>query len=122
MASMGTVVTRIEILSQRGEPRSESLEVLVDTGATLSVLPRPLLESLGIEPTGQVTLRLGDGRRIRRDVADVRVRLEGETIWTGVVFGEPADPAVLGLTALERRGVTVDPVDQRLVPTAFILY
>lgn len=122
MASVGDVFTRIAIQSQRGEAQSESLEVLVDTGAALSVLPRPLLESLGIEVEGQATLRLADGRRTRRDVADVRMQVEGQWIWTGVVFGEPGDTTVLGLTALERRGLAVDPVERRLVPTDFILY
>ena len=122
MAPMGTVTTTVELIRTNGQTGAASLSALVDTGATLSVFPAPVLDEAGVERIGKVGLRLADGRRIERDVGDVRMRLEGQAVWARVVFGEPSDPTLIGLTVLEQLGLTVDPVQRRLVPTEFILY
>ena len=119
---MGEVRTTIEIQGRDGERRTESLDVVVDTGATLPVFPKGLLDSLGIRPEGQVVLLLGDGRPVTREVADVRMRVEGSWVWSRAIIGESEDAAVLGLTVLEQLGLTVDPIKRRLVPTDFILF
>ena len=119
---MGTVRVRVEIQGRDGEGRAESLDVLVDTGATLPVFPGRVLRSLGITPEGRVSVLLGDGSRVDRDVADVRMRVEGSWVWSRAIFGEPDDAAVLGLTVLEQLGLIVDPVKRRLVPTEFTLF
>jgi hypothetical protein len=46
--------------------------------------------------------------------------LEGRTLHTLCLFGEPGDLGVLGAYALEAFGLAIDPVQRRLVPT--ILY
>ncbi len=122
MAAMGTVTAKVEVIRPNGQAATETLDALVDTGATLSVLPGRLLDDAGIERIGKVGLRLADGRRIERDVGDVRMRLEGQAVWARVVFGEASDPTLVGLTVLEQLGLTVDPVQRKLVPTDFILY
>ena len=93
----------------------------MDTGATLPVLPRTVLGSLGIRPTERVKLLVADGRRITRETGNVRLRVMGREVWSRVVFGRPRDPAVLGLTVLEQLGLTVDPRRRRLVPTEILL-
>ena len=39
-----------------------------------------------------------------------------------VVFGDPDDSSLVGLTVLEQLGLAVDPVGRRLVPADFLLY
>ena len=120
--SMGTVKIAVELLSLDGEGSAQTLEVLVDTGAVLSMLPAAMLESLGVQRLGKITARVADGRLIERDVGNARLRVEGQEVWSRVIFGEPADPSLLGLTVLEQLGLMVDPVGRRLVPTQIILY
>jgi len=45
------------------------------------------------------------------------VAWNGRTGSINVVFGDPGDMAVLGLTALESLTVTADPIQQTLAPT-----
>src|SRR3990172_4514902 len=98
---MGTVIIRLEILGLDGQGRAEALDVLVDTGAVLSILPCTLLEGLGVQRIGKVTGPIADGRLIARDAGNARLRVEGQEVWSRVIFGLPADPSVLGLTVLE---------------------
>ena len=101
-------------LSNPAEPgTAEEVNVLVDTGATLSVFPSSLLDRLGIRRTGQRRLR-GFGGVITRDTGTVILTYGGEVAGVTVVFGEDSDPTVMGVTALESLGFNVNPVAGQL--------
>ena len=84
---MGTFTHPITLYSDdRGV--AETVDPLVDTGATFLTMPADLLDRLGVEPFQSVTLRLANGEverkahrrgagRARRAGADGRVRLRG---------------------------------------------
>jgi clan AA aspartic protease len=117
---MGDVHVGITIVNPRTGVRSDEVTVLVDTGATLTIIPRPLLEALGVEKTQSVSVIYADGRRGQRDVGEVVVAIDGDSTPCRVMFGEPGDAALLGLTVLEQLGLAVDPVQRRLTPTDFL--
>jgi predicted aspartyl protease len=119
---VGEVRVAIVVINPRTGGRSQELTALADTGATLSVIPRDTLEPLGIARIRTVSLLMADGRRAARDVGDAAIAVDGEAVPCRVVFGEPDDATLLGLTVLEQLGLAVDPVRRRLVPTDFLLY
>jgi clan AA aspartic protease len=119
---VGDVHVQIAITNPRTGAQSEAISAVADTGATLSVIPAALLESLGIAKMRSVALILADGRRVMRNVGDVIITVDQESTSCRVIFGEPDDAALLGVTALEQLGLAVDPVQRRLVPTDFLLY
>ena len=100
--------------------RFEQIEALVDTGATYTVIPRDVLERLGIAPQFR-RFRVADGRVVELDMAVVMVRLEGQTLPTICIFGEEGMNALLGAVTLEEFGLGVDPANQRLVPIELLL-
>ena len=97
--------------------RFESVEVMVDTGATFTTVPGDLLRRLGVSPQRTMPIRLGDGSIIDDEVCDAVIKLEGKTFFTPVTFGREGEPNLLGLVALETALLAVDPVEQRLIPT-----
>jgi len=119
---MGEVRVQIVVENPRTGERSEELTALADTGATLTVIPRHVLQQVGVREVRSASLVLADGRRVERDVGDARVAINGESVPCRVVFGEPSDAVLVGLTVLEQLGLAVDPVRRRLVPTDFLLY
>ena len=118
---MGTFSWPLRISSVDGQ-RSQDIEAMVDTGATYTTLPTPLLRALGVVPLGKRRLLLADGRRIEMDYGEVRATVNGETVTTLVVFGADDAPVLLGAYTLEGLALAVDPVEQRLVPTHLIMY
>ncbi len=54
-------------------------------------------------------------------MAETRVRLNGQTRTTLVVFGEEATLPLLGAYTLEGFGLAADPVNRRLVPVPGLL-
>lgn len=111
---------RVEITIAVGDPqgnRFEELEVLVDTGATFTKVPRELLERLEVSVERSVMSELADGRTVPRDIGLTTIRLEGQELLTPVIFGEQGERPLLGVIALEHALLDVDPTNRRLVPT-----
>lgn len=93
-----------------------SEDMLVDTGATFSGLPAPVLRELGIEPEAKVEAILADGRKQERDYAILVLVLDGKRGLVPVSFQPVGATPVLGSTALELLGFSIDPVEGRLIP------
>lgn len=112
---MSTFRHRIELAAMPQGP-FVSVDALVDTGATYTLLPRTVVTRIGVEPTEQDEFVLADGRVVERDVAIVTVRLDGKTRPTVCVIDDTAAEALLGAVTLEEFGLAADPVNRRLVP------
>ena len=112
---MGEVHITIEVGDPRGE-RFEPVEVMVDTGSTFTSVPTDLLRRLGVPVQETVQSQLADGSLAPMDVADTIIRLEGQQFPTPVIFGKSGEPNLLGVIALERALLRVDPVNGGLIP------
>ena len=99
--------------------RTEELSLTVDTEAALSWIPRAILERLGVAPFSSLPFTLADGRRVERDTTAVLLAIDGRKAPVPVALGEPGEKAVLGATALQILGFTVDPVAGKLVPEEY---
>ena len=95
--------------------RSESTELLVDTGATFLVVPGELAERLELRPTGTCPIQTAGGREETWQAAEVRLALDGVEVTTPCLIA-PGGPPLLGAVALESLLLAVDPVTKRLVP------
>jgi aspartyl protease family protein len=96
--------------------RAKEVKLLVDTGATLTVLPRPLAERLELKAARtQRVVVIAGGQRDVWPVAEVRLALNGDETTTPC-FIAPDGPLLLGAVALESLFLAVDPVGKRLIP------
>ena len=118
---MGTFDVTIDIGDPSGT-RFESLEALVDTGATYTVVPAPLLERLGVPRHATDRFVLADGRGVDLDFGHTWVRVGDRTVITLVVFGDPNGRTLLGAYTLEGVRLAPDPVRRRLVPVSALLF
>jgi predicted aspartyl protease len=97
---MGVFSVSVEI-SDLERQRVERLTAWVDTGAFYTSVPRPLLESLGIEPHKRERFMLADGRTVESDIGHIWVRIGDRTAITFVLFAEPDSEPLLGAYTLE---------------------
>ena len=117
---MGTFSVTIRIGDLSGT-RFEEVEAMADTGATTTVIPRTILNSLGISPSRQETFEYTSGRQARLDMAQATAQTEGREIITWVIFGEEGMSPLLGAYTLEGLFLAVEPYNQRLVPVNGLL-
>ncbi len=112
---MGTFSVDIEIGDAQGI-RFETVNALVDTGASFNWVPRELLQRLGVPVQARWEFEIAGGQIIERDVAETIVRYDGETRTTIVVFGDEGSSPLLGAYTLEGLRLAADPLNGRLVP------
>ena len=97
--------------------RRATIDVLVDTGASMLVLPRDLVDSLGLETIDRSVVEYADGRRGEVDVAGtVRIRVSGRTAETRAIVGPAGTEPLLGQIVLEMMDLLVDCGRNELVP------
>ena len=111
---MGTFSVMFEVKNANGQEYA-SVEALVDTGASYTVLGEDLLANLGIQPDEQEQFQLGDDSIVEWNIGEARLRLGGSERTSPVVFGPPGVSPLLGALTLQIFRLTVDPVNERLV-------
>ena len=112
---MGHVYADLTIIWEAKEATIKGL--LVDSGATFTVLPKDMLENIGapkfpIKPS----LELGDGRKVETEIYGMVARIndrEGPAI--AVTF--EGAKAVIGVQTLESLGLKVNPITGELEAT-----
>jgi clan AA aspartic protease len=108
---MGTFRVRIEVGDPERE-RFDPVDALVDTGATYTVLPKQLLQDLGVVPHSRAPFVIADGCEVELEIGRAWIRVDGRQEFSLVVFG---DQALLGAVTLEELRLAPDPVSRRLV-------
>ena len=117
---MGVFRQRVVIRNPQTLQRFET-EALVDTGSTLTVLPKEQMTQLGIEDLGTRTFELANKHLVDLSVGYVEVVVEGRSVVTLCAFGDEVAEPILGATALELLFLAVDPVRKALVPVHGLL-
>jgi len=87
---------------------------LVDSGASLTVLPEAIWKPLGLKRRDHISLSLAGGRVVTRDIGQAEVSFEGKSVATQVILGEPDDSKLLGILTLEEMGLVLDPIKRTL--------
>jgi|SRR5437667_12899487 len=127
MNAMGEVRVRAtltnageEFLARRGrlsssEVRRYEADALVDTGAVSLIVPRPIVEQLGLQLVGKKRAELANGEIITVDVTEaIEVRIDGRTVTLEALM--TGNEVLLGQMVLEATDMQVDCTNQRLVP------
>jgi clan AA aspartic protease len=117
---VGHVWVRARVSDESGS-KSVEVEALVDTGATLTAVPRRLAEELGLRVTGRTEVETAAGR-IVLERTRVRLELEGREEIVPALISDVIDKVLIGVTALEVLGLQVDPLTGRLKEWTVLLY
>lgn len=115
---MSTFTEHVTLIHPEHRDRSMTLDLLVDTGATYTLLPPDLVTQLDLPMLEQQPAELANGERVMVRIGEVRVRLGDRERTTMFVEGPPGCHLLLGAFTLEAFGLAADPVHQRLFPVA----
>ena len=113
---MGITTITARVFTPADLSRFVELEFIVDLGAGHSVVPRSILQELGVTPHTTKRFYMVDGQSIERQVGGAAFEYAGERAYAPVVFGEEGDAALMGATTLEGFGFVLDPFRRELRP------
>ncbi|MEA2033654.1 MAG: hypothetical protein U9N41_08750 [Euryarchaeota archaeon] len=118
---MGFTYVEITVYNPADLTMWRKIELLVDSGALFTAIPRGLLEELGLTPVARRRLKVFGGDIIERDIGGAVVEHEGKRAVVPIIFGDAEDIPVLGATALESLGYQLDPVTKELKPIELLM-
>jgi len=117
---MGHVWVDIKIGNEYASKIIEA-RALVDTGATLTVVPRSIADRLGLRITGKSKVETGSGIiEIERSRAYIEIMGKSEVI--PVLVSDIIDKILIGVTTLEVLELEIDPLTGRLRERTLLLY
>jgi clan AA aspartic protease len=111
---MGLTHVTVALKVLGGANGTYQADFLVDTGATDSMAPAGVLKQIGVQPVGTMVYELADGTKREYPFGLVQITFMGEITAGRVIFGPDTAEPVLGVTALESVGITVDPATRTL--------
>jgi len=94
---------------------------LIDSGATYSLLPKAVWESIGLQPNRALSFSLADGTSVERTVSEAYVIFPQGEAHSPVILGEENEEALLGVVTLEILGLVFNPFDRTLHPMRMLL-
>jgi len=89
-------------------------DFLVDNGVTDSLAPAAELRRVGIQPIGKTDYELADGSVEEYEFGLAELSFMGEVTAGRIIFGPNNAEPLLGVTALESVGITIDPANRTL--------
>ena len=118
---MGLTRLKLTVKRDAAARAQREVEILVDSGADHSVVPRRALREMGIKPFKKTTFILANGGSIERDVGGAYFAYRGHAGMAPVVFGEKGDSTLLGATTLEAMELALNPLTRELYPLQMTL-
>jgi clan AA aspartic protease len=118
---MGHVRVAIRIAHPyRRDEAADVTDALVDTGATVTTVPRRIAEQIGLDIVGQNAVRTATGV-VTVDRSLAWIEIQGKDGFAQVGVSDTYPDVLVGVTTLEVLGFAVDPVNERLVDSELLL-
>jgi clan AA aspartic protease len=111
---MGLTHVPVRLRAVNGAGKTLECDFLVDTGATDCLAPAAALRRIDVRPVGRMSYEHADGTVHEYEFGLVQIQFMGELTAGRVIFGPDDAEPLLGVTALESAGFTVDPASQTL--------
>jgi clan AA aspartic protease len=113
---VGLTFVHIQVSNPANKVKPIGVKCLVDSGAVYTLIPRPILDQLGIQPHSRREFILANGEAMERELGTAAFFYENRRGDSLVIFGEPGDEPLLGATTLESFGLILDPFRRELRP------
>ncbi len=111
---MGRFKERLTVCNLNKREKCEEIVAWVDSGATIPLVPKNILERLNVPIVGEAQMNTIEGKKVYRKIADVFCKLGGRSIPCRVVVGEGSDQPVIGVALLETLGFDIDLQQRKL--------
>jgi clan AA aspartic protease len=111
---MGLTHVTVRLRNLAAANGSYEADFLVDTGATDSLAPRAELQQIGLKAVGKTVYELAKGAIEEYEYGLAEITFMGEVTAGRIIFGPDDAEPLLGVTALESVGITIDPANRTL--------
>lgn len=113
---MGKVLEKVRIANLLDPAKSATVEAIVDTGATMLVLPQDIIETLGLEKVEEVRVKSNNHVETKEIYGVVRLELKGRIGNFDVLAENKGSQPLIGQIVLERLDLIIEPSTKKVMP------
>lgn len=114
---MGKVIEKVKLTSLLDPTRSVEVDAIVDTGATMMVLPQNIVDELNLRKISDVTVRYANNQRQQKSIyAGLIIEIKGRKGSFDVLAEEEGTEPLIGQIVLEELDLVVEPKTRTLMP------
>jgi len=114
---MGKVVEKLRLTNVFAPKKTAEVEAVIDTGATMLVLPRELARKLKLRKMREVGVRYADGRTTTKSVFGVvTAEIQGRAGEFNVLVEDNGTQPLVGQIVLEQLDLVVDARKRKVLP------
>ncbi|MCW3131432.1 MAG: aspartyl protease family protein [Candidatus Methanospirare jalkutatii] len=114
---MGKVVEKVKLTSLFEPEKSVEVDAIIDTGATMLVLPQDVIEELGLRKIGERRVRYANNQiQIKPVYRGVILELNGRDGIFDVLGEVEGSEPLVGQIVLEALDLIVDPITKTVIP------
>jgi len=114
---MGKVTEKVTIVNLLDRTKSAEIEAVVDTGATMLVLPEDVVVQLGLEKVEEVKVRYANNHVETKQIYGiVTLEMKGRIGNFDVLAEAEGSQPLIGQMVLERLDMVVEPSTRRVIP------
>jgi len=114
---MGKVIEKIRLTSLLDQTKSTEIEAVIDTGATMVVLPQNIVEKLELKKIRETKVRYANNKTELKSIYGVvTIEIKGRTGNFDVLAEAEGSQPLIGQVVLEILDLVVDPRTRTLVP------
>jgi clan AA aspartic protease len=114
---MGKVIEKIKLTSLFDPAKSVEVEAVIDTGATMLVLPQNIVEALNLRKMREVSVRYANNKtEVKPIYGVVTVEIQGRAGEFNVLEEPDGSQPLVGQVVLEQLDLVVEPTAKRVIP------
>ena len=114
---MGKVIERVKITNLLDPTKSVKVEAVIDTGATMIVLPQNIVRKLGLRRIRKVKVKYANNSTESKSIYGVvTLEIKGRTGNFDILAEVEGSQPLIGQVALEVLDLVVDPRTRTLIP------
>jgi clan AA aspartic protease len=115
--NMGKVIEKVKFRNVFEPDKFVEVEALIDTGATSVVLPKDLVNKLGLRKVGETKVRYANNKVETKSIyRAVIVEILGRSSTFDVICEEEGSQPIVGQVVLEMLDLLVDPKSRKVIP------
>ena len=118
---MGLTIVKAKVFKTLESKTTLEANLLVDSGATYSLLPLSICKKLKLKEMRKMEFVLADGTIITRSLSECCFEIEGIKATSPIIIGQKGDVGLLGAVTLENLGLMLDPFKRKLSPMKLML-
>jgi len=114
---MGKIIEKVKLTSLFNPKKSVEVEAVVDTDATMVVLPKDIVEALELRKVREVRVRYANNKVETKPIYGVvTIELKGRSANLDVLVEEKGSQPLIGQVLLELLDLVIEPKTRKLIP------